>query len=191
MLMQLERWSRWAICAMLLLLPWAVYGVLNLPVGAAAALHKWLPEGKPERERYERFLEVFGDDHFLIVSWDACYVDDSRVEAFRKAIIEDSGQEPLIESVLTTKDVVDILTSDPLNLAPEIAAARLKGFLVGPHGTSALVVRFTAQGISNQKASIAQVFRAAEKVPDLGRKSLRMAGSIYESFAVDEASRTA
>lgn len=188
MLKRLERWSRWAIYVMLFLLPFAVYGVLNLPVGAAA-LHKWLPEGKPERQRYERFLEVFGNDHFLVVSWDGCRVDDPRVDAFRERVVaEDNATAPHIESVLTTGDVVKILTSDPLNLSAEEAFARLKGFLVGPNGNSAVVVRFTKQGIANQKASIALVFRAAEQVPHLGRKSLRMAGSIYETFAVDEAS---
>ncbi|MDX1927665.1 MAG: MMPL family transporter [Pirellulaceae bacterium] len=188
MLKRLERWSRWAIFVMLFLLPFAVYGVLNLPVGAAA-LHKWLPEGKPERQRYERFLEVFGNDHFLVISWDGCRVDDPRVDAFRERVLaEDNATAPHIESVLTTGDVVKILTSDPLNLSVGEAFARLKGFLVGPNGNSAVVVRFTEQGIANQKASIGLVFRAAEQVPNLGRKSLRMAGSIYETFAVDEAS---
>jgi len=188
MLKRLERWSRWAIVVMLFLLPWAVYGVLNLPVGAAA-LHKWLPEDKPERQRYERFLEVFGNDHFLVVCWDGCRIDDPRVQAFRELVVaEDSSAVPHIESVLTTGDVVQILTSEPLNLPPREAAARLKGFLIGPDGTSAVVIRFTPQGIANQKASIALVFHAAEQVPNLGRKSLRMAGSIYETFAVDEAS---
>lgn len=188
MLKRLERWSRWAIFVMLFLLPWAIYGVLNLPVGAAA-LHKWLPEGKPERQRYERFLEVFGNDHFLVVSWDGCRLDDPRVDLFRESVAaEDSSTAPHIESVLTTGDVVKILTSEPLNLPPREAASRLKGFLLGPKGNAAVVVRFTQQGIANQKASIAIVFQAAEKVPNLGRKSLRMAGSIYESYAVDEAS---
>ncbi len=188
MLKRVEQWSRWAIFGMLFLLPWAVYGVLNLPVGAAA-LHKWLPEGKPERQRYERFLEVFGNDHFLIVSWDGCRIDDPRVDAFRSLVLaEDSSEEPHIESVLTTGDVVKILTAEPLNLPPRAAAARLKGFLMGADGTSAVVVRFTPQGIAHQKSSIAMVFKAAEKLPSLGRSSLRMAGSIYETYAVDEAS---
>lgn len=188
MLKRLERWSRWAIFVMLFLLPWAVYGVLNLPVGAAA-LHKWLPEGKPERERYERFLEVFGNDHFLIVSWDGCRVDDPRMEDFRQRVVaEDISAEPYIESVITTGDVVTILTSEPLNLSMREAAGRLKGFLMGADGTAAVVIRYTQNGIANQKASIALVFQAAEQVPNLGRKSLRMAGSIYETFAVDEAS---
>jgi uncharacterized protein len=188
MLKRLERWSRWAIFAMLFLLPWAVYGVLNLPVGAAA-LHQWLPEGKLERQRYERFLEVFGNDHFLIVSWDGCRVNDPRVDAFRSLVAaEPDSNIPLVDTVLTTGDVLQTLTSEPLNLTPSAAAARLKGFLIGADSTSSVVVRFTAEGIANQKASIAHVYQAAERVPNLGRKSLRMAGSIYETYAVDEAS---
>lgn len=188
MLERLEQWSRWAIFVMLCLLPWAIYGVWNLPVGAAA-LHKWLPAGKPERQRYERFLEVFGNDHFLIVSWDGCRVDDPRVDAFRTLVAADSNSvKPLVETVLTTGDVLQTLTSEPLRLPPATAESRLKGFLIGAGGTSAVVVRFTSHGIANQKASIAHVFQAAEQVPNLGRRALRMAGSIYETYAVDEAS---
>jgi predicted RND superfamily exporter protein len=75
-----------------------------------------------------------------------------------------------------------------LNLPPAEAASRLKGFLIGADSTSAVVIRFNQLGIANQKASIALVFQAAEQVPNLGRASLRMAGSIYETHAVDEAS---
>ncbi len=190
MLKQLERWSRWTILLMLFLLPWAVYGVLNLPVGAAA-LHKWLPQGKPERLRYERFLEVFGNDHFLIVSWDGCRVNDSRVDAFRDELTAESADETrLVASVVTTGDLLKTLTSEPLSLPIKQAAERLKGFLIGPQGTSSLVIRFTAHGVANQRASINHVYQAAEQVPNLGRGKLRMAGSIYETYAVDEAAES-
>lgn len=175
---------------MLFLLPWAVYGVLNLPVGAAA-LHKWLPEGASERQRYERFLEVFGNDHFLIVSWDGCRVDDPRADAFRKLVANDSqSPKPLVNSVLTTGDVLQRLTSEPLNLSAAEAQSRLMGFLIGADATSAVVVRFTPEGIADQKAAIAHVLQAAEHVPNLGREALRMAGSIYETHAVDEAAES-
>lgn len=188
MLKQLERWSRWTILLMLFLLPWAVYGVLNLPVGAAA-LHKWLPEGKPERLRYERFLEVFGDDHFLIVSWDGCRVNDPRMDAFRDQVNAEAVDETrLVESVLTTGDLLRTLTAEPLNLPIKQAASRLKGFLIGERGTAAVVVRFAPEGVANQRAAIQHVYQAAERVPGLNRNSLRMAGSIYETYAVDEAS---
>ncbi len=175
---------------MLFLLPWAVYGVLNLPVGAAA-LHKWLPSGKPERQRYERFLELFGNDQFLIVSWDGCRVTDPRVAEFRDRLLQDSAEvndklseaqpnetSKLVDTVLTTSDVIAKLTAEPLNLPTNEAMRRLQGFLIGPDGTSSVVVRFTQQGISNQKLAIAHVKKAADEVANLGRDSLRMAGSI-------------
>jgi len=187
---------------MLFLLPWAIYGVLNLPVGAAA-LHKWLPTGKPERQRYERFLELFGNDQFLIVSWDDCRVTDPRVAQFRDRLVqepnqvnsqvtsEDLNETPkLVESVLTTSDVLATLTAAPLNLPTNEAVKRLRGFLIGADGTSSVVVRFTQHGISNQKLAIAHVKKAADEVANLGSNSLRMAGSIYETYAVDEASES-
>ena len=209
MLERLERWSRWTILFMLFLLPWAVYGVLNLPVGAAA-LHKWLPSGKPERQRYERFLELFGNDQFLIVSWDGCRITDPRVTDFRDRLIQQSPNASsrasqtskpasnkdrdetrnLVETVLTTSDVLAKLTDEPLKLPLNEATRRLEGFLIGADGTSSVVVRFTQHGISNQKLAISHVKKAADEVENLGSSSLRMAGSIYETYAVDEASES-
>ncbi len=190
MLIRLEQASRWTILVMLLLVPWALYGVFNLPVGAAA-LHKWLPEGKPERQRYERFLEAFGSDHFLIISWDGCRVNDPRVQSLRTALeVDATTKEPLIESIITTADVIQELTGDALKLTVYEAEYRLQGFLIGADGTSAVVVRFTPAGIANQRNAINFVYDAADRVPELGRNNLRMAGSIYETYAVDQASES-
>ena len=188
MLKRVERWSRWTIIITLILLPWTIYGAINLPVGSAS-LHKWLPDGLEERKGYERFLKEFGDDQLLIVSWDNCDLSDPRVNSFRELLqSEDANQEPFVLSVITTADIIQSLTSEPLRLSMAQAKSRLKGFLMGADGTCALVIRFTNHGIDHQKAAIAHVFWAADHVPDLGRPALRMAGTIYESFAVDEAS---
>ncbi|MFO1062688.1 MAG: hypothetical protein U0892_02285 [Pirellulales bacterium] len=81
MLDRLDRWSRWTMLAAFCLMPTSIYGVLHLPVGSAS-VHEWLPGGRPERDRYERFLSEFGNDQFLLVSWDGCRIDDERIDAF-------------------------------------------------------------------------------------------------------------
>ncbi|MFO1062689.1 MAG: MMPL family transporter [Pirellulales bacterium] len=76
----------------------------------------------------------------------------------------------------------------PIRLSFKQAASRLKGFLIGSDGTSVVVVRFTPHGISHQKEAIEWVRHCADDTPGLGRDALHMAGTVYESYAVDDAS---
>jgi uncharacterized protein len=190
MLERLDRWSRWTVLLTLLLLPWAIYSAVTLPVGSAA-VHEWLPDGLPEKQRYEQFLKQFGDDQFLLVSWDGCRINDLRIDHFSAALRnEPAGNEPLIAGVESTRDALARLMEPPLSLPPQQAAQRLFGFLLGRDGTAAVIVRFTEAGIAQQKPSMAHVLGAADAVPGLGADALRMAGTIYESYAVDQAAES-
>lgn len=174
---------------MILVIPWALYGALNLPVGSAS-VHKWLPDRFEERQLYERFLAEFGNDQFLVVTWDGCRVDDPRVDQFRTRLLKpEDDRWPLVAEVITTGDVMQSLV-EPLRISPRQAAIRLKGFLIGADGTAAVVVRFTERGISRQKWSMRHVLAAADAVPSLGSEQLHMAGTVYEAYAVDEASES-
>ncbi len=183
----LDRWSRWTVAVSVLLLPLLVYGALNLPVGSAS-VHQWLPEGKPEKQRYERFLQDFGSDQFLIASWENSNVDDPRLQLFSSALTSDQiGRERLVASVQTSQDVLNLLREPPLRLSQAEAESRLQGFLIGADKTAAVIVRFTDFGISRQNESMKCIFRSADAVSGLGRNSLRMAGTVYEAYAVDYA----
>jgi predicted RND superfamily exporter protein len=187
MFQQIDRWSRWTMVLMLFLLPWLVYGVIHLPIGSAS-VHQWLPDGRPEKERYERFQRNFGNDQFLIVSWEGCTIDDLRFEDFRSKLVALQTSDPrLVDSVRNTNDVIRQLMSPPLNLTLTQASSRLEGVLIGREGIAATVVQFTDYGIEHQNESIAQVYQVADAVPGLGRDSIRMAGTVYEAYAVDYA----
>ena len=95
---------------MLFLMPFLVYGVAHLPIGSAS-VHQWLPDGKPEKERYTRFQKHFGNDPFLIASWEGCRIDDPRLDEFRSRLLSmGASNRQLIDSVQTTKDVLVALT---------------------------------------------------------------------------------
>ncbi len=187
MFQRLDRWSRWTVAVSVLLLPLFIYGVIHLPVGSAS-VHQWLPEGKPEKQRYERFLQDFGSDQFLIASWESCRSDDLRLQQFCDQLTHDSAEKnPLIASVQSSHDVLKLLTEPPLRLSKEEAEDRLRGFLIGADDTAAVIIRFTDFGISHQNESMEHIFHCADSVSKLGRNSLRMAGTVYEAYAVDYA----
>jgi predicted RND superfamily exporter protein len=180
-------WSRIAIVATVLILPMVVFVASGFRIGSASA-HAWLPEGRPERTRYERFVKAFGSDQYLIASWDGCRLDDDRVSLFMDRLVAmDEVSDPIIHSLQNTQQVLEFLTRPPLSLTEREAANRLRGSMIGEDGTTAVFVRFTNRGIANQKLAVDMVRRAADSVPKLGASSLRMVGSIYEGYAVDEA----
>ncbi|MCC6508001.1 MAG: MMPL family transporter [Pirellulaceae bacterium] len=193
MLSLLDRWSRRAVICMMLLLPAILYGAVHIPVGSAG-VHEWLPDGRQDRERYERFLKEFGSDQFLLISWEGCQANDPRLPAFVAAIeLEDQRQsngdtsQRLISSVQSSVDVVHALTSPPLNLPLRVAVTRLKGILVGRDNLCAIVATATPYALKHQAATIDCMVRAADRVPELGHDRLRIAGTVYEANAVDVA----
>ena len=143
MLKQLDRWSRWVNLLTLCIAPFLLYSLLRLPVGSAS-VHQWLPDGLAEKDRYLRFQKNFGDDQFLIASWEGCSIDDPRLDEFRTRLLSvPSNEPPKIDSVKTTKDVLEALMEPPMNLSLKKAKSRLQGILIGPDGTAATIVRFS------------------------------------------------
>jgi len=187
MFQHLDRLSRWAILVTLCLAPFLLYSLAHLPIGSAS-VHQWLPDGMPEKDRYMRFQQNFGDDQFLIASWEGCNVEDPRLELFRTQLLSAPVKVPKwIESVKTTQDVLRTLMEAPLELSLDQARFRLQGNLVGKDGTAALVVSFSELGLKHQSDSMAYIYKQADEVSGLGRDALRVAGSVYESYAVDHA----
>lgn len=183
---RVENISRWAILSMVLVMPVAIYGALHLPTGSAA-VHQWLPEGRPERLRYERFVEDFGTDLFVLVSWEGCTLEDERLASYQDVLTGRDFPDRIVDSVITTSELLKTLTDPPLQIPLASAKKRLQGFLLGADGTAAVVIRFTPYGLTHQKETIQHLRMCADEVDGLGRDSLRMAGSLYEAYAVDEA----
>ena len=183
----MDLWSKWFLVALLCAFPFLVYLASGIKIGSASA-HAWLPEGREERTRYEQFLEAFGSDQFLVASWEGCRLDDPRLVQFKTELLSlDETRGKTIDFIQTSKEVVESLTNPPLSIPEKNALNRLEGSIIGRDGTAAVFVRFTPEGIANQKESVGLVREAADRVPGLTQKDLRMVGSVYEAFAVDEA----
>lgn len=183
----MDLWSKWFLVALLCAFPFLVYTASGIKIGSASA-HAWLPEGREERTRYEQFLEAFGSDQFLVASWNGCRLDDPRLVQFKSELLSlDESRGKTIDFIQTSKEVVESLTNPPLSIPEKNALSRLEGSIIGRDGTAAVFVRFTPEGIANQKESVGLVREAADRVPGLTQNDLRMVGSVYEAFAVDEA----
>ena len=83
------RLSKWSCGVFVLLLPVLIYGALQNRF-STASVSQWLPTSGEERERYAEFLERFGDDLFLVVSWPGCDLENPLVPKLVKALRQDS-----------------------------------------------------------------------------------------------------
>jgi predicted RND superfamily exporter protein len=184
---RIARISLGSLILLAMVLPWVVHEAMQAKVGTAS-FHEWLPENRPERFRYDRFVEQFGTDQYVLISWEGCVPEDPRLEQFRNRLQASLDQkEDWIESVHSGGDAMARLQEAPLNLSREQAASRLQGFLIGPKGTTALIVRLTDRGVTEHTGSMERLREAADEVAGLGRGRLKMAGTVYEAYAVDEA----
>jgi len=185
-LQQIQFASRVTAVLLAFFLPFGVWAVLNLPIGSAG-VHEWLPEGRPERERYERFIQEFGNDQVVLMSWDGCRIDDPRLAIFQDRLKSHPSFGKFIATLESSDQLMAQLTDPPLKLSRERAMARLRGVMIGPDETAAVLARISPQGVAHQGDTIAMIHSAADATEGLNRTSLRLAGTVYEAFAVDEA----
>lgn len=188
-LAKLEQCSRWACLAVLAWLPVAIWGALHAKTDSAR-VHDWLPSSHATRTHYDDFLAKFGDDQFLIVSWNNATMEDPRLEAFVDelwSIAKGMDRNPF-ERVDTSKTIYERLRAAPLNLSDVEAKHRITGTLLGQDGTACVLICLTASGIEQASDTFASLEKAASRVGGLSDAELKVAGTLFEEFAVDAAS---
>ena len=106
----------------------------------------WLPNSFDETTRLMWFVERFGSDEILVVSWPGCTLDDERLDRFAAALTKpvenDDGEAgpPLFRHVFTGRQTLAELQAPPLELSPRLARHRMRGWLLGPDGKTTCAV---------------------------------------------------
>lgn len=178
--------SRITLTLLLLLLPAALYAVVKLPIGSAG-VHEWLPKGRVERERYEQFLERFGSDQVLIVSWDGATLDDPRLTAFIEQVKSSISDQSLISAVTSPVEIFQSLEQSRLGLSHDEAVRRMEGTFIGKSGVVPIILSVSNRGVIQHKKTIDFVNELGDEVERLGRDKLRLVGAVHESYAIDQA----
>jgi len=154
----------------------------------------WLPESFEETQRLIWFYEQFGTDELLMISWEGCTLDDSRVPQYAQAIgapDEIDGKEVVwFGDIVTGPEALRSLTSEPLELPESLAVDRLRHWLIGEDGKQTCVVAVVSpQGQENRAAAIEYAYQAANQVDGLTREDLIVAGTTLDGVAIDKASK--
>ena len=140
------RYGTLILLASVFLLPFAVLGTARAIKTNKNDVKQWLPETYEETQVYRQFRQRFEGEEFILVTWEGCTLDDPRLQLLCNKLVPPLGvsrgsDEPAYFSkVITGKSVLEILTHEPLNLAPEEALKRLTVRSIGADGKQTCAV---------------------------------------------------
>ena len=186
------------LVATILCLPLIGYGVYRTAKSNSNDVRQWLPSGIAETQEYDWFVEQFGCDEMVVVSWPGCTLEDERLDVAASALAKytASAREATssrstdfpeyFERVSTGRQILAELTKPPLRLSSKQAKARLAGTLVGPDGhCTGMLLQLTATGTTDRHAAILAVYETVESAASIERSQIRIAGPTADSVALD------
>ncbi|MBX7167578.1 MAG: MMPL family transporter [Pirellulales bacterium] len=156
---------------------------------------EWLPAGYQETVDFNWFLKHFAGQQFVMISWEGCTIDDTRLDTFVKKLTHvEPGEVKICQEVITGKALLDRLQSDPTRLEAAEAFKRLEGLLIGPdHKQTCAVITLTeaARKLLNEPASplkpLTEIKRIAIEECAVPAATIHMGGPPVDNVALDEA----
>ncbi len=183
------RRSKLATLVVGLLLPFVMFAASKIQT-KTAEVAQWLPDASTERQEYDQFREFFGSDLSLVVSWEACDLDDPRVGQFKAALLKRAEQtDPgLIHNIFDSQQLVDELVYGRAGLSLTQARKRLEGAFLGPDGQSVIWIQLSTDSKTSNARIIKLTLDVLKDEIDITERESRLAGSAYHATAIDEAS---
>ena len=146
----------------------------------------WLPDNSSARDAYELFQNNFASDDFVVLSWDGCTTEDSRLTELANRI-RSSESAPLIESVVTGPEAINRLETE-LNFQRGDAVRALRGIFFGLENPkkTCLVVELNAEGTNNRGAFMRDLWDTLNTMPQLDRERVSIGGYPYLANYFDQ-----
>lgn len=170
---------------------------------------QWLPSQYEETRVFKWFRQHFAGEQFMLVSWDGCTLDDQRLRMMvAKLVPTPSENEPAppegsvaavklaakaerphyFTEVVTGRQLLDRLTTDPINLSEEDGLKRLEGTLIGADGKkTCLVLTLSEEGKEHLRETVNLVRRTASDECNIPSEDLHLGGAPVDNVAIDEA----
>jgi hypothetical protein len=148
---------------------------------------EWLPESFQATQDYQEFQHRFGNEAFVLVSWDGCTLDDKRLDQFAERLLPsaESKSPNYFQRIVTSRSLMDRLTTPPTSLPREQALDRLKGSVVGEDGRHACaVLTLSPLGNENLRPALEEIYATAVGL-GIARDSVRMGGPPVDNVAID------
>lgn len=171
---------------MILAWPLVMVFALSTYFGMANDPLSWLPEEAAEQQNYRRFRGWFGSDDVILVSWEGCSFEDSRLPSLANALVEHAETGRYVERVTSIGELVDPLTRPPHNLTRSAAIDRFRGILVAPRGTlGCLMLTMSQEADSHRVGALEAIGGMVSEHAGVDPSAVHMAGPFVYRTALD------
>lgn len=151
----------------------------------------WLPGDDAARDTYRQFLDQFGDDQILFVSWPGCTLDDPRLQqltARLQALIRTAPQCG-ITRVQDSREMLQHWLDAKSGHSLAEAQRELQGFAIGADGSCFIALHVDADVGERRTRLIESLWQLAQQVIAVEPSALILAGEPFQVYVIDQASR--
>ncbi len=182
-----ERFGAAIMVVVALMLPPTVWAAVRALQSNKNDVKEWLPDTFEATQDYKAFQRHFGDETFILASWEGSTLDDPRVGRLAEELSRPAspGAPHYFHRAVTGESVLARLMEPPTNLSHRAAVARLEGTLIGPDGEqTSVALTLSDAGRANLRATLDEVYRAAGEV-GIPRERLRLGGPPVDNVTID------
>ena len=186
---------RWTLVVLLLAaLPVSIVGAVRAWHSNSNNIADWMPADFDATQKLMRFVELFGSDELLMISWPGCTLDDPRIKPYGEALLQRAAARPDVEPyfrlAITGPQVYEFFREPPLEFSRQRALSRMRGWILSSDEQhTCLIALVSATGAADRHAAVAHVFDTADRVPGLSADTIHVAGPTLEGVAIDQASQ--
>ncbi len=153
---------------------------------------QWLPKNFAAAVDYDWFIERFGVDEMIVVSWDKCQLGNEEVTEFRVFLEREKTADGkhVFDRVVTAETMISRI--EAVGIGNLEAQERIQGLLIGPDGETTCVLAFPRSDLGISRADMLQtVYNMAKKKFDYEPDDLKMAGPTVDGALLDIEGRRA
>ena len=197
----LEKWATLILCITFFVMPVVLIGTVRSLKVYKSDFRQWLPDGFEESKTYDSFLERFGVDEMVVMSWEDCTIDNPQVRTLQEALenatvpvkqtidgVESEVQTKLFSRVLTGPNL--IATIERAGVRPQVAEKRVAGLMVGPDRKTTCLLAYPHADIPDyQKLSLIKAYELAEESVGVLPADLKLGGPTADGATLDIASK--
>jgi predicted RND superfamily exporter protein len=181
----LEKWSTTILCVTLFLMPLVVMGSIKSLKVYANDIRQWLPSGFEEAVTYDSFVDRFGIDEMVVLSWDECKLDNPAVFQLQSALQEQRADGVLLfDKVISGPEMLAQI--EDMGVSRRAARARIQGLLVGADGETTCILAYPNKTLIDMRRQFVDViYELAENEFGIPPNELRLGGPTVDGAMIE------
>ena len=184
------RFSKLFLWSAVVWLPCLVYWAAQVRMGTPE-VSAWLPGDDAARVTYRQFLDEFGDDQILFVTWPGCNLQDPRLPQMAEQLKDLARTHPQL-GISRVGDSASML-QQWLSIHPELTLAaaqqKLQGFAIGAGGSCFIALHVAAEPGPHRAELVDALRQLAQRAIAVAPSELILAGEPFQVYVIDRASR--